>query len=113
MARQPPRASSAAPAVGGDHRDDRRGDGHIGELCKGGLALEQVADNGQSDRHARAGAGTLHDTPHQEGGQRVGERAADSGDNEEQAGEHHDRLSAISIGSGPIEKRRDGETEHE
>jgi hypothetical protein len=55
-----------------DHRDDRRGDGHIGELCTGGLTLEQVADNGQSDRHARAGAGALHDTPHR----RVGSERA-------------------------------------
>ena len=47
------------------------------------------------------GTGNLDDTPHQEGRQRVGEHAADDG------------LSTISIGSAPIEQRRDSETEHE
>ncbi len=70
-----------------NHGDDHRGDGHIGELRPGGLPLEQVADDGQGDGHACAGACTLDDTPHQEGRQRSGQRAADPGDDEQRARE--------------------------
>ncbi|HKF60805.1 MAG TPA: hypothetical protein VKB42_05560 [Dongiaceae bacterium] len=95
------------------HGDDHHGDGHVRELRTCGLALEQVADYGQGDGHARAGARTLDDAPDQQDRQGSGQRAADPGHDEEQACEGDDRLSAISIGGRPIDKRRDGETDHE
>jgi hypothetical protein len=73
-------------------------------------SLEQVTDNGQGNSHARASASTLDDAPCQKRWQRPSKRAADPGDDKERAGEHHDGLAAVSIGSWPIEKRRDGET---
>ncbi len=111
-----------APAASGEQRRSRRrrehghdhgGNRHIGKPGARGLALEQIANDGQCDGHARAGAGALDHAPCQQRGERPGKRAADAGDDEQRAGEHHDGLAAVAVGSRPVEQRREGEAEHE
>ena len=113
MARQPPSASSAAPAVGAIIGNDHRGNGHIGKPGTGGLAVEQVPDDGQRDGHARTGTGPLDRAPYQQARERPGKCAADAGDDEKRAGEQHDGLAAVAVRSRAIEQRRERETEHE
>ena len=85
MARQPPMSSSAAPAVGASVGTVIVAMAIWENFVRAVATLEQVADDGESDRHARASSGTLNKLPQEQYWWRSGQCAANPGYSEQRA----------------------------